>query len=310
MLKKTFMSLSILFLLAICILLPAPTSAEIPVFRTEDEVNETFEKFLKTLPQKSDRYKSRQRPLLVSGAMNTEISDFVYALKDPVLYRELNYVYVAGTYKGYPVVVSRTEQNEANAAASTALAIKFFRPVAVINQGTAGGHVPGIHLNDIVIGERTINISAYRTEVQSEGTGIDMTLQKMRGTYAYNKESGIFKRQAEYFPDDTLLNVAKSVADNHKEFTAVVGTISTSNTWYNIIDYINFLHKKYGSTCEEMETCAIAQICQNSDTPFIGIRVISNNITNGEPHEVMTAYTGQKFTLLVMEKYIQDVLKK
>ena len=100
MLKKTFMSLSILFLLAICILLPAPTSAEIPVFRTEDEVNETFEKFLKTLPQKSDRYKSRQRPLLVSGAMNTEISDFVYALKDPVLYRELNYVYVAGTYKG------------------------------------------------------------------------------------------------------------------------------------------------------------------------------------------------------------------
>ena len=48
-------------------------------------------------------------------------------------------------------MVCRTEQGLANTGAATALAMEFFHPVAVINQGTSGGHDPDLHTFDIVL---------------------------------------------------------------------------------------------------------------------------------------------------------------
>jgi len=314
--KKIFLSLT-LFLFAVVIFFPTPTDAKkidpadlLPVVKNHGDVDDSFEKFLRTLPRKTGTYKSRQQPILVSGAMNIEISDFVYALKNPVLYRHLNYIYIAGTYKGYPIVVSRTEENESNAAATTALALKFFKPVAVINTGIAGAHIPNLKINDIVIGGRSVEFSAYYEKYQPEGAGIDITNREMRGTAAYDKTTGIFTLQKEFFADKTLLDVAKKVADTHEEFTAMVGTLGTANTWVANVDHVKFLHETYDTACEDMETNAAANICHNSGVPFIGIRVISDNITTGEKFVRSSAYTAEKFVLLVMEQYINDVLKK
>ena len=57
-----------------------------------------------------------------------------------------------GTIDGYPVVISKTLKGMENAAAATALAAERYHPVAIINQGTAGGHVPELHVYDIVLG--------------------------------------------------------------------------------------------------------------------------------------------------------------
>lgn len=147
------------------------------------------------------------------------------------------------------------------------------------------------------------------TKYQATGEGIDITTQEMRGVESYDKKVGYFKHYKEYYADTTLLQIAKNVADNHKEFKTIVGTIATGNTWLNGIDHINFIHEKYGSSCEEMETNAVAQICKNADMPFIGIRVISNNITNGVKHNGTSAYTCQKFVLLVADEYIKTLQK-
>lgn len=271
---------------------------------------ETSEKILNSIPAAKGKYKIRQRPILIQGAMDIETATLVSALKNPVAYRHLNYLYIAGTYKNYPVVIAKTEIGIANAAASTALAINYFNPVAVINQGTAGGHIPSLQGNDIVICERSINLACYRTEYQPQGAGMKIENQEMRGTYALNKTTGKFQLYKEYFPDAKLLEVAKNVADSHREFNCTVGTIGTADTWLNGIDYINFLHEKYGEICEEMENNSVAQICQNADIPFVGIRVISNNITNGAEFDPNSAVTCQNFVLLVVEKYIDTILKK
>ena len=44
-----------------------------------------------------------------------------------------------GTINDYPVVVSVTEIGMTNAAVATTLGIENFNPIAIINQGTAGG---------------------------------------------------------------------------------------------------------------------------------------------------------------------------
>ena len=275
-----------------------------------EKFNKSIEKFYATLLTAKGEYKSRVRPILIEGAMNTETEVLIRALKNPVAYRELNYLFVAGTYKNYPVVVVRTEIGVANAAASTALAIKKFNPVAVINQGTAGGHDSALKIGDIVIGERSFDHTAFRSAYSAAGAGIDLTKQENLGTYAYDAATKNFQAYTEFSPDSTLLNVAKKVADANKNFNVVTGVIGTGNTWLECVDYINFLHEKYGSSCEEMETNVVAQICQNADVPFIGIRVLSDNVTNDNRYIPETAKVAQDFVLLVVEDYIRDVLKK
>lgn len=307
------------FFLIICVALLVVTGsaqAQNPASNISDADNaaelmgEPVEKFYASLPQAKGQYKSRQRPILIEGAMNTETEILVRALKNPVTYRELNYLFVAGTYKDYPVVIVRTEQGMANAAASTALAIKKFNPVAVINQGTSGGHDPALNIGDIVIGARSFDYTAVRVAYSAAGEGAALTNQEMRGAYAYDASRGKFQPYKEYFPDSTLFEIAKKVADANKNFNVVTGVIGTGNTWLQNIDYINFLHETYGSSCEEMETTVVAQICQNAGVPFIGIRVLSDNITNSQDYIPETGKICQDFVLLVAEEYIRDFLKK
>lgn len=46
-----------------------------------------------------------------------------------------------GTYNGYPMIISKTRMGMSNSAAATALAIERYKPIAIINQGTAGGTI-------------------------------------------------------------------------------------------------------------------------------------------------------------------------
>ena len=275
----------------------------------EDALTERIENFYSTLPRGEGDYKVRQRPILLQGAMNIETDVLIHALKNPVAYRELNYLFVAGTYKDYPVVVARTEQGLANAAASTALAIKKFNPIAVINQGTAGGHDINLHIGDIVVGAQSVDTSAIKTAYSPAGSGIDLTQQEMRGTFAFDEASGNFQRYTEYHADPTLFNMAFAVANEHENFNVVSGTIGTSDAWLNCVDYIKFLHDKYGTSCEEMETNAVAQVCHTAGIPFVGIRVISNSALTGENFSVESATVAQDFVLLVVENYINKILR-
>jgi len=280
-------------------------SADKVVYNT----TKNLEKYFQTLPLNKS-YKVNQCPLLIEGANNIEIEKIVRALKNPVAYRFLNYLYVAGTLKNFPVVIARTEQGVANSAASTVIALEKFNPCAVINQGIAGGHFQNLHVNNIVIGDKSINIGAYKSEFSPAGAGIDITAQDLRGTFSFDAAENIFKLYTEFRADLKLLEIAKSVATSHGEFKTFTGTISSADSWNNEIDHINFLHEKYNSFCEDMETNAAASMCQSAGVPFIGIRAISNNITNGETFSVDTAATCQNFVLLVAEKYIEALGKR
>lgn len=283
-----------------------PVSAELEEEKASAIFAKDTEKFIASLPVSQSKYNSRQQPILIGGAMNSEIGVLVRALKNPVLYRQLNYIYIAGTYKNYPVVISRTEEFLPNAAATTALALANFNPVAVINQGTSGGYTSTLKPGDIVIGKRSINTSAIKTEYRAAGAGIDFTQQLLLGDRVYNKVSGKFESRNEMTADPTLLKLAEKISG----FNAVTGTIGTADSWNNQIDYINFLNERYGVVCEEMETNAVADICYNSGVPFIGIRVISNNIVNGSAFQAESAEVAQHFVLALAEKYIQEVLTK
>ena len=314
MLRKVFICMTAI-LFASNIFLSPIVSAEIKG-TTQEAIGQNFEgdgtfiKFLNSLPHKKGEYKSQKRPILLEGAMNIEIEKLVHELENPVVYKILNYVYIAGTYKNYPVIVARTEQGMENSAAVTALAIENFNPIAVINQGTAGGHVAEAQINSVIIGDKYVNNSAYITENTPEGAGVKITPQEMRGTYAYDEKSKTFQRYQEYLPNPKLLKIAKEVAASNKNFVTLTGTISSSDAWLNGLDHHTYLNQTYGSICEEMENCAAAQICQSSNIPFIGIRAISNNARLTTNHHAEAGVTCQDFVLLVTENLIREINAK
>ena len=301
--KKFFKNFAAIFFTASILFSPL-ASAEESTTWTYETINPQVMGYVEKLPVKKGTYKNRQRPILIQGAMTSEVGELIKALENPVVYWHRHYLFVAGTYKNYPVVVSRTEIGMENAAAATVLAMEKFNPIAIVNQGTAGGYDPALHLNDIVIGEKSVNCSAYMEEFMPAGE-FDITKKKLRGSYAYTGKDE-FERVPAFVADEKLLKIARRAALG-KDFNVTVGTIGSADSWNNSIDHINFLRETYGVDCEEMETNSVAQMCYTVGLPFIGIRVISDNAVNGEKFELSTAEKGQQFSLLVVEKIINDI---
>jgi adenosylhomocysteine nucleosidase len=66
-----------------------------------------------------------------------------------------------------------------------------------------------------------------------------------------------------------------------------------------------FLHEFYGSSCEEMESDAVAQICQTYAVSFLSIRVISNTVFDGDTDWDLTVGPAlQNYVLAVIAAHV------
>lgn len=110
-------------------------------------------------------------PVLIQGALRMETSRLLEALKGIKGETVGAWMFSRGTIDGYPVIVSRTMMGAAHAAAATALAIDRYHPIAIINQGTAGGHDPNLRVGDIVIGTSAVSLGAFKTPHRVAGAG-------------------------------------------------------------------------------------------------------------------------------------------
>jgi adenosylhomocysteine nucleosidase len=227
-------------------------------------------------------------PIVIQGAMPVETQELVAALANPAEQQVQGWTFWTGTLDGHPVVVSKTQKGMANAGAATALAIERFHPRAIVNQGTAGGHDPVLRVSDIVIGTAAVNIGAFKTGTRGKGDGSDFTewqpmdLIRTEGSAGQDPNAWMMRRFA---GDTALLAAANSVKDRYRSGRVVEGVIGSSDVWNSELDRIQRLHDEYGTTVEEMETSAAAQVAGMSRVPFLGIRVLSNNITNGGTYD-------------------------
>ena len=117
-------------------------------------------------------------------------------------------------------------------------------------------------------------------------------------------------KAVELMADSELLNAAVSEIENYKAGRVVVGKISSSNTWNRRWDRIRFLHKKYGSSCEEMEAYAAAHVCKIYNVPFISIRAISNAEIHGEEFNPVAGTVCQQYVLTVIKSYAKRNIAK
>ena len=250
-----------------------------------------------------------QGPIVVQGAMGSEVNTLVKQLKNATPMAVGKWRFWQGQLDGYPVIVSKTDIGMENAAAATALAAVMFHPVAIVNQGTAGGHDPALHLYDIVIGKDAINLGSFKTPFKARGEGTHAQTWAPMDLLTEEDDTGdtiIDKPIRRFEAAPALLNAARSVSARYTRGKVVEGTIGSADVWNNELDRIALFHEKYGSSLEEMETAAAAQVAKGFNIPFMGVRVITNNATNGDRFTPATSEASQLFTIDIVKAYIHQ----
>jgi adenosylhomocysteine nucleosidase len=242
--------------------------------------------------------------------MDVEIRKLAAAIQNATEEHVSGWTFWRGTIDGYPVVVSKTQKGMANAAAATALAAERYQPAAIINQGTAGGHAPELHVYDIVLGVQAVNLGSFKTSYRARGEGVSHTewvpLDLMRSEGSAGTDPSA-RTMRQFAGDQGLLAAAHGVRDHYTRGHVVDGVIGSSDVWNSELDRIQRFHDQYGTSAEEMEAAAVAQVAGQFHIPFLGIRVLSNNVTNGEPYNPKVGEACQAFVLEVVQAYIKQV---
>ena len=259
--------------------------------------------------ESSAEQETMERPILVQGPMPIEAEEFAHKLENVTEETSGSFVFYKGTVDDYPVIVAKTGKGMENTAAATAVAIERYNPLAIINQGTSGGHDPELDVFDIVLGKRTTNTGSLKTVNLNEGEGIKPTEWKPMDLMASEGSAGEDPdaENIRYFEgDQDLLAAANAVKNDYQKGKVVEGTIGSADVWNNEIDRIKWFHEKYGTSVEEMEGAAGAQIAQAYDVPFLGIRILSNNKVNGGEYNPNTAEANQEYVYKVVQQYIKN----
>ncbi len=246
-------------------------------------------------------------PIIIQGPMPIEAENFAKRLKNVKEEKSGSFVFYKGTLNNYPVIVTKTGKGMENTAAATAIAIEKYKPAAIINQGTSGGHDPSLNVFDIVLGKRTVNLGSLKTPHKESNEGIHptswipMDLMASEGSAGEDPNA----EKARYFEGDAkLLKAAHAVKDKYSKGKVVEGTIGSADVWNNEVDRIKWFHENFGTSVEEMEGASAAQISKAYDVPFLGIRVLSNNKTNGGQYDPTTAAANQDYVFEVVKEYI------
>jgi adenosylhomocysteine nucleosidase len=249
------------------------------------------------------------RPVIVQGAMDVEIRRLAGALEQGREEKVKGWTFWRGAIDGYPVVISKTLKGMSNAAAATVLAAERYEPIAIINQGTAGGHQPDLHVFDVVVGTDAVNLGSFKTGFRDRGRGsrfdewMPLDLMRSEGSAGNDPDARSMRR---FHADEALLAAAHRVRDRYRHGRVVDGVIGSSEVWNSELDRVQQFHDRFGTTAEEMETASAAQIAGLFDIPFLGIRVVSNNITNGGAYDATTGAACQDYVLEVVKAYIGE----
>jgi adenosylhomocysteine nucleosidase len=248
------------------------------------------------------------RPIIVQGAMPIETDRLIAQLQGAKVEQVGGWMFWRGTIDGYPVVVSKTLKGVSSAAAATAIAVERYHPIAIINQGTAGGHDPALHLYDIVVGTSSVSIGAFRSQFRPAGRGSNpldwrpLDLTASEGSAGNDAKA---RRIAHFESNSDLLAAAHSARPSYSRGRIVDGVIGSSDMWNDELDLIALYHKEYGTSVEEMETASAAHVARELNVPFLGIRIVSDNITNDSPYDPKTAEACEDFVYQVVKTYIR-----
>lgn len=236
-----------------------------------------------------------ERPIIIGAAVDTELDYLLRKLENKIEEQIDGYIFWKGKFDSFPIIIYRTEVGTINAAISTYIAVKQYKPLLIINEGTAGAHMENLNTADIVVGREIISIDAYKSVNRKIGEGINPFEWKIAG----------FRHEKSIGSDEKLLEFVSEMKKYYNEGKVYIGRIGSGNVFNKEVDRIKDLNKRFNTMCEEMEGIGVYKICERLRVPVIGFRVISNNEILGLSYDVAYGKYGQVFTYEFVKRYIK-----
>lgn len=205
--------------------------------------------------------------LLLQGAVNTELDRILAGLPVGNEAEHGGYWFYETHCGPMRVVLSRTGVGMLNAALATCAGLSAYRPDAVLNQGSAGGHTRQMMIGDLVLGQSAVPINELEMPIRAAGQGSD----------ALTWRPG--PRAIPMACDAQLLERVRRVP--YQQGHMHIGRLGTGDLFSRESDRIDWLHATFGNLCEDMESAAVYKACQAAGVPVLGVRVIANNELTG-----------------------------
>lgn len=216
-----------------------------------------------------------QPDVLVLGAMPSEITVIVNALTQPKQGTHTIYPYHTGKIGKLKILTTVTGVGVTNGAMCAALFLQQFEPRALVVSGTGSRFNPRIQCGDTIISKKTIHHAAGSL------TADGMVYRKVRGPLP-NRMT-----HYAYAPDKALFAKAKAIAKTYTAETLTVdgetytpgvypGIVTASDLFGVSEEKITDMRAKLKPDLMEMESAAIAQVCDHLGYPHIVFRAGSN----------------------------------
>lgn len=199
----------------------------------------------------------------IIGAMDEEIEILLKNIEVSKKSTKANMNFNIGKLWGKDVVLVRSGIGKVNAAICTQILIDDYKVDKIINVGCAGGIGKDIFPGDVIIAD---------TLVQHD---VDTTIFGDKLGQIPRLETFDFKC------DEELVKLAKKACEANTKYNSFVGRIVSGDQFIASLEKINWLKKEFHAIGCEMESGSIAQVCYLNNVPFVIIRSISDNASNG-----------------------------
>ncbi|MDF7676155.1 5'-methylthioadenosine/adenosylhomocysteine nucleosidase [Neisseriaceae bacterium ESL0693] len=201
----------------------------------------------------------QQNRIAIIAAMQPELDILVNQLQQRADSQIGSVCFYTGILNQQNVVITLSGIGKVNAAMTTAILIEHFKPVCVINTGSAGALTADLQIGDVVIGAETAHHD------------VDVT--------AFGYVPGqVPQLPARFKSDAQLLQAAVKAAATFEEAHIQQGLIVSGDQFIGSVTQHNQITALFADALAvEMEAAAIAQVCYQQAVSFVVIRAISDN---------------------------------
>ena len=185
-------------------------------------------------------------------AMRKELALLLPLLSNPSSESHDGLEFYTGTIGSNQVIAMQCGIAKVNAAIGTVTLINHYAPSLIINSGVAGGTDKSVNVMDIVVGSRVAYHDVW--------CGPESTYGAVQGLPLY------------YEADKHALQL---VSDDK---TVKKGLIVSGDQFVDSIEQVKIIKSHFpDALAVDMESGAIAQVCELRNVPFMSMRVISDS---------------------------------
>jgi len=197
--------------------------------------------------------------IAIIGAMAIEVDGLIKKIKELKVKHIGNLKCYYGTIGKKQVVVVRCGVGKVySSLAATALLTMHKNISLVINLGVAGGVSKSLNQGDFAIG---LNSIQHDYDLSPDGLPIGQVAGRDKKEFNCD-----FKESA------SVALILKKLG-----YTYETGTIVSGDQFINCKDKVAWMRSEFNAIACDMETAAIAQVCEVFNKPFLSLRSISDN---------------------------------